>query len=226
MNISLRSIFRDAARAIRNRKYEFTDDGRLFLGETMGFIGGYFRHRYAAPILRPDARGILMPVRDAMGQILTAPFGTPCIEPNRLTKQGLIKLVNLLGGHVSSAALYIAPFSGNVTPQDDWTGADFTSNATEFTAYTGSNRLPWTTVAATSTPQIINTAALAAATMTLAAGGPHTIRGAGLIEGAAKSATTGALVVASRFDADLTGLAEGGKVAIEYGINATDEADV
>lgn len=206
MKTPLRSIFRDAARAIRNFKYERTDDGRIHVaGGVNALIGGYFRHRYAPP-----------------GE----PFGQVCIEPNRLVTQGLIKLVNLLGGHASSAALYIAPFSGNVTPQADWTGANFAANATEFTAYTSTNRLPWTTVAATTSPQIINTAALAAATLTLAAGGPYTIRGAGLIEGQVKGAVTGGLVVASRFDADLTGLVAGGKLALEYGISAVDEADV
>lgn len=206
MKTPLRSIFRDAARAIRNFKYEHTDDGRIHVaGGVNALIGGYFRHRYAPP-----------------GQ----PFGPVCIEPNRLVTEGLVKLVNLLGGHVSSAALYIAPFSGNVTPQADWTGANFTANATEFTSYVGANRLPWTTVAATASPQIINTAALAAATFTLSAGGPYTIRGAGLLEAPVKSAITGALIVASRFDADLTGLVAGGKLALEYGISAVDEADV
>src|SRR3546814_8018288 len=116
------------------------------------------------------------------------------------------KVVNLLGGHASGSALYIAPYTGDVVPQAGWTGTNFATNATEFTGYEGANRVPWTTVAATSTAQLINTATLAAATITLSTGGPYTIRGAGLIEGQAKSAATGSLIVASRFDADLTGL--------------------
>lgn len=203
--MNLPSIFKDAARAIRNFKHEFSGDGRIYVPDAHAFIGGFFRHRYAAP-----------------GQ----PFGLPCIEPNRIVTQGLVKLVNLLGGHNTAVPLYIAPFSGNVTPLASWTGANFTANATEFVAYDGgSNRLPWTTVAATTTPQIINTAALAAATLTLSTGGPYTIRGAALLEAQARSATTGALIVASRFDADLTGLVAGGKLAIEYGLSAVDEAD-
>lgn len=207
MKPTLRSIFRDAARATRNNKHEVVGDGRILIPSGGFFIGGFFRTRYAPP-----------------GQ----PFGSAMvtqIDPNRFVTQGLVKLVNLLGGHASSAPLYIAPFGGNVTPQADWTGANFAANATEFIGYDGANRMPWTTVAATSAAQLTNTAALAAATITLATGGPYTIRGAALIEGQAKSAGTGALIVASRFDADMTGLVAGGKVGLEYGISAVDESD-
>jgi hypothetical protein len=207
MNTPLRSIFRDAARAIRNNKHEVVGDGRIHVPSGGFFIGGFFRTRYAPP-----------------GEDF-GPAQITHINPNRFVTQGLIKLVNLLGGHASSAALYIAPFSGNVTPQADWTGANFTANATEFTSYSGANRVPWTTVAATSSAELINTAAVAAATITLSAGGPYTIRGAGLIEGQAKSAITGSLYVASRFDADMTGLAAGGKIGFEYGVSAVDESD-
>jgi len=198
------SIFTDAARALRNFKAELTGDGRIYVPDAHAFVGGFFRHRYAPPGM---------------------PFGPACIEPNRVVTEGLVKIVNLLGGHVTAVPLYIAPFSGNVTPQASWTGANFTANATEFTAYNEATRLPWTTVAATSSASLINTAALAAATLTLSSGGPYTVRGAGLLEASAKSATTLKLIVASRFAADLTGLVAGGKLALEYGISAVDEAD-
>ena len=199
-------IIRDALRAIRNENYDAIG-GRIHVPAGGFFIGGFFRTRYAPP-----------------GQAF-GPGMVTQVDPNRFTTEGLIKLVNLLGGHATSAALRIAPFSGDVTPQADWKAATFKDVATEFTDYEGSTRVPWTTVAATSSPQLINTAALAAATITLSAGGPYTIRGASLIEGANKEATTGALIVASRFDVDLAGLAGGGKVAFEYGISAVDEAD-
>ena len=65
--------------------------------------------------------------------------------------------------------------------------------------------------------------ALAAATLTLAAGGPYTIRGAALLTADGKSATTGLLLVAARFGADMTGLQAGSKLSFEYTLSALDE---
>lgn len=197
----------DAARAVRNHKHEVTDDGRIEIPGGF-FIGGMFTARYEAP-------------GGLVGQTVR---GTRCIYPNRVVSQGLTKLLNLLAGHASSAALYLAPFSGNVSPAAGWTGATWAGLATEFTNYTPSTRPPWTTVEAV-TPEISNAAALAAATITFSAGGPYTIRGCALAESATKGATTGALIAASRFDADLAGMVAGGKLALQYDLVAIDEGD-
>lgn len=198
------NVLNEASRLIRNHKYETTEDGRLVFQRGGFSLGGLFVGRYAPP---------------------DEEFGPPAVAFNRVVTQGLVKVLALLGGHASSAALYLAPFSGNVAPDAGWTGASFATDATEFTGYTSATRLPWTTVNPT-TPNLTNAAALAAATMTFSAGGPYTIRGAGLIESSVKGGATGNLIVAARFDNDLTGMTAGGKLALEYGIVALDESDV
>lgn len=197
------SIIKDVQRALRTHRYETTDAGLLHLSGSGMFIGGVFSARYAPP-----------------GE----DFGATVMGVNRVVKQGLVKLLGLLGGHVTSAPLYLAPFTGNVVPSADWTGASFAAAATEFTGYTSATRLPWTTVPP-ATPSITNTAALAAATLTFGSAGPYTIRGCAVLEGSGKGATTGQLIAASRFAADLTGMTAGGKLALEYALSAIDESD-
>lgn len=198
------AFFRDAFRAVRNHKHELAEDGSAYIPSARAFIGGVFGGRYAPP---------------------GAEFGPQFLSgANRVVGEGLTKLVNLLGGHTTSASLYLAPFSGNVAPAAGWTGATWAALATEFTAYTPATRVPWTTVAATA-GALTNTAALAAATITFSAGGPYTIRGCSLAESATKSATTGALIASSRFDADLTGMVAGGRLALQYDLAAIDEGD-
>lgn len=198
------SFIRDARRALRTNRHEVAEDGAIFIPGARAFIGGAFAHAYAPPGER---------------------FGPKTFEkPNRVVNEGLNRLLNLLGGHATSAALYLAAFTQNVTPAANWTGATWPGLATEFTAYAESTRLPWTTVQATA-QQLTNAAALAAATMTFNAGGPYTLRGAVLAEASAKGATTGILVAAARFGADLTGMTGGGKLALEYSLSALDESD-
>jgi len=199
-----RSAFmRDAARAVRNKKHEVTEGG-IYVPGARVFIGGAFSALYAPP-------GEGFGPRQLAG-------------PNRVVAQGLNRILNLLAGHASSVPLHLAPFSGNVAPADGWTGTNWAAAATEFTAYSAATRLPWTTVAATA-KELSNSAALAEATITFNEGGPYTIRGCALAEAPAKGATTGILVAASRFDADLSGMVGGGRLALQYDLVAIDEGD-
>lgn len=108
-------------------------------------------------------------------------------------------------------AFYIAPFSGNVTPQDSWTGANFTANATEFTNYVEATRVLWNkdAVAAGAISNTTNPA-----TFTVGVGG-GTIRGFALLESSAKSATTGILSAATRLATDKV-LEEGEEIRVRY----------
>lgn len=204
MNVQKGSLLAAAMGAVQQRRYEIDEERGLFLSREKLFVGGVFRGTYITP----------------EGEV-----GMSAVAPNRFVNQGLNKLLNLLGGHVTAAPLYLAPFTGDVSPAAGWTAANFNTNATEFTAYTPTTRPPWTTVASAA-QQLTNAAALAAATIEFNAGGPYTIRGMGLLEASAKGATTGALIVASRFADDLTGMMGGGKLALEYILNALDESDV
>lgn len=201
------NILKEAGRAVRDHKYEIDPDRGLHLPRARVYIGGMFTGRYAEPS--------------------SDKFGRQYISPNRVPAQGLNLILNLLGNHAAiPAGLYLAPFSGNVTPDDAWEADTFATDATELNAqYTSGTRLPWTTVAST-TKLLSNAAALAAATLTFAAGGPYTVRGCGLLTSSVKAGTAGSLIVASRFDADLTGMTAGGKLALQYDLGAIDEADV
>lgn len=187
----------DAVRAIRTHNYEMTENG-IYLPGAKAFVGGVFRHS----------------LND----------GPAVLDPNRIVTEGLVYLLNAaLGGQSQVSAFYLAPFSGNVTPAAGWTGANFTANSTEFTGYTPSTRMPWTTVPAV-TASIGNSAALVASTLTMTAG--SSLYGIGLLESQAKSAITGKLIAATRFGTPRTGLVIGDRLAIEYVMTATDEGDV
>lgn len=195
-----------AARAIQSLAYDLTDDGRIYLRREKAFVGGVFRHAHAP----------------AGGE-----FGPWAIDPNRLVTEGLVYLLNAaLAGQSQISQFHIAPFAGNVSPQAGWTGANFANQATEFTAYTNATRLPWNVTPAAGTAAVGNTAALAAATMTFAAGGPHTVYGLGLLEASAKNAATGPLIAATRFAAPRSNMQPGDRLALEYVINAKDESEV
>ena len=194
----------EVARAIRNFKYDVTGTG-VYIPSAKVSVGGVFRHAHAP----------------AGGE-----FGPWAVDPNRVVSQGLNHILNTaLGGASQVTAYSLAPFSGNVTPAANWTGANFTANSTEFTAYTAATRLPWTTTASTA-QSLGNTAGIADSTMTLNGTGPHNVYGVGLLQASAKSATTGVLVAATRFATPRTNMAPGDRLAIEYIIAAVDEADV
>lgn len=200
-----KALARDALRAIANRKAEFTESG-LYIPGTSLVAFGHFSAQYAAP-----------------GE----DFGPTTIGANRVVKEGLIHALNLIANHIAPVAHYLAPFVGDVAVSADWKGSTFAAAATEFTAYTSATRVPWNTVAATSTAQVSNAAALAAATITLNPGGPYTIRGLALVQGSGKASTTGGpMFSASRFADDLTGMTGGGKLALQYDLGAVDEGDI
>lgn len=199
-----KALARDALRAIANRKAEFTEAG-LYVPGTNMVAFGHFSARYAPP-----------------GE----DFGPVTIGANKVVKEGLIRALNLVANHISGAALYLAPFTGDVVVSADWKGSTFAAAATEFTAYTSATRLPWTTVQATTAAQIGNGAALAAATITFNPGGPYTIRGCALLTNSGKGSTTGELFAATRYADDLAGMTGGGKLALQYDLTAVDEGDI
>ena len=189
----------EAARSLRNGHFERTPNG-LYFPKAKVAVGGVLKHAH---------------YRD--GELLDV-----AVDPNLLVDEGLNYILNsALGGATQVPAYYIGPFSGNVSPAAGWTGANFAANATEFTAYTNSTRLPWTTVPSTA-KAIGNSAAIAAATATFSAGGPYNLFGIGLLQASAKSATTGVLIGAVRFASPRLNMAAGDKLAFEYVLSAAD----
>lgn len=193
----------DAARAIRNHKYELSPHG-IYVPGARAFIGGAFRTA-------------ICPAGGA--------FGPWQIDQNRVVKEGLIDILKVyFTGGAQQTAFYLAPYSGNVTPQDSWTAANFAANATEFEGYTSATRVQWTPTAPTTVASVGNSANIAASTLILNAAA--NLYGIAMIGGAnTKSATTGKLVAASPFETPRTNMAIGDKLAVEYVISAADEND-
>lgn len=191
-------VFRRMAR----HQYDVTDDGSIYLGRMNAVVGGAMGTAH----------------RPAGGE-----FGPWQIDHNKLPTEGLVYLVGVAAGVLPQITqFYIAPYAGNVSPAASWTGANFAANATEFTAYTASSRLPWNVTAPTTTPTVDNGAAIAAATLTFAAGGPYNLYGAAVLQAAAKSATTGNILMALRFSNPRLNMGAGDDLAFHYGLTLSD----
>ena len=190
----------EVARALRLHRYEKTESG-LYLNDSNVFVGGALKvHDY----------------RDDTDQFAA-------ISANTLLTQGLVHLLNQVfpptGGYGGAVtAWYIAPFSGDYTPDAGLTAADFPTTAEEFEDYSGANRLALTIAAAATTPSTGNTGNQAL--MTFTAGGD--IYGAAIVSAAGKSATTGKAFAAVRLDNPKLGMETGEKLGLEYVITAAD----
>jgi len=190
MNINA-ALRRDGHRALRNHKYE---------------IG---------------PRGILLP---AAGLFIAGHFETSIdqkpwhMHANIVPTEGLNNALSVwLDQGSQDSAHYIGLFTGNVTPAASWTAANVTANSTEFTAYDEATRQTWAK-ADPAAGVLSNNAS--PATFTMSTGGPFLIRGGFLVSASAKSATTGKLAAAARFDDDQT-LSTGSELKVKYVITAT-----
>lgn len=182
----------ELSRALRNRRFERMDDGRLLFPEAGLIAAGVFRTW----------------VNGAGEQI----------DPNILVLTGLDDILNVYFAQSSQrTAFYIAPFSGNVDPAPTLTAATFTATQTEFTNYTESTRVLWDKDAE-ATQSIANAGTPARFT---AGSGGGTVWGAAMGTASAKSATSGLLVCCAKFSASRV-LQTGDKLDIEYAITAAD----
>lgn len=190
-----RNVANELARDVRNHAYEVSESGVLFTRSRL-FIGGS------------------MMARGSNGE-------DSSIGPNTFTAEGLNYLLNAsLGGGAPITQFFLAPFSGNVTPNAGWTAATFPTTATEFTAYTNATRPQW--VEANADNQVIGNTA-SQAVFTFNAGGPHNLYGMALLSASAKGATSGILVAAMRFGAPRLNQIAGDRLAIEYTLSAVDD---
>ena len=143
--------------------------------------------------------------------------GGTAIAANMVPLEGITHILGVaLGQGAQKAAFYLAPFTAAITAVSTATGANFTANATEFTNYTEPNRVVWAEDGANA--GVIGNAA-SPAIFTIGAGG-GTIRGAGLLEAQAKSATTGVLVAYGRFPQDLP-MTQGSELRLTYTITGS-----
>lgn len=183
-------------RALRNHKWEATDDG-----------------------------GILFPEQKALAHChytLSVNGGPDEIDPNMLPIQGLTKMLGVMfGGETPITAWYLALFSGNVSVASSWTAANFAANATEITSttegYTNSTRPAFTPYAAASAASISNMdgSGNGKVVFTFATASSVTVRGCALLSTNTRGGTTGTLASASRLAADKT-MSNGESLAIGW----------
>lgn len=155
-------------KAMQQGNYEETADGVLFPGEGIK-AGGVFSY---------------------------AKRGEPEeFSPNLIVAEGLTYLLGAaLFGSAAASAWYLAIFGGNVTVLGSWTAGNFSSNATELTAYTPTSRPAWTPTAPSG--GIISSYSAKAS---FTANATITVRGAALLSSSVRGGTTGTLLAASRF---------------------------
>ena len=195
MSINLKKNAREIGRHLRNRKWEQTPGGILI-----------------------DRGGMNALMNGAFIDILNGE--DPQLSPNLVVDQGLIHVLNtVFAGAAQVTQWYIGLFSGNVTPQPNWTAANVVANATELTGYAPSTR-PGFTVAPVSAPSLGNTGS--EANFAFDASGPYIARGAFLISVSNKGSTTGVLMAATRFAADRAGLNSPDQLGVRYVLTAAD----
>ncbi len=140
-------------------------------------------------------------------------------EYNLLTTEGMTYLLDsALSGASPITAWYIALYAGAVTPTISLTAATFAATTTEITSgtegYTQSNRVAWSEGGA-SASAINNNAS--PATFTIATATTLSVNGIGILSAAAKGATTGKLLSASRFGSTKT-FDDGDEFGVKYGL--------
>jgi hypothetical protein len=192
----------EVARALRTHRYEKSDGG-ILLNDSRVFLGGAIK---------------CTDYRDHSSEVMA-------IDANTLLTEGLVNALNTLfppaGGYAQIPQWYIAPFSGNYTPDAALTAATFPGTATEFIAYANPTRHPLTIAAAATTPSTGNTGNQAL--LVFNAGGPYSIYGAAIVSQSGKGTTGGKAFACVRLATPKTGLVGGEKLGLEYVITAADE---
>lgn len=183
---------RELLRALRNRHYEKAENGLLFPRQHV-MVGGYFTTWVNE------------------GEQFD-------VDHNLVPSEGLVYLLNTgYKAGTPASALYLAPFSGNITPSGSITAANFTSTATEFTSYDETTRVQWQADAVSGT-SVANATTKAAFTMSTGVAS-QTLYGAGLLSASAKSSTSGSCLAATRFSSPKTGLNAGDVLNVQYTVS-------
>jgi hypothetical protein len=107
------------------------------------------------------------------------------LRPNLFVAEGLLYVLGVAFAQAAAAtAFYLAPFSGDVTPDSTLNASNFAVRMTEFTGYSETTRPAWAGVLG-GTPEIDNSASLATCTISVA---NSTVWGFGLGIGASGAA--------------------------------------
>jgi len=116
---------------------------------------------------------------------------------NMMPEQGRNHVLGvLLKGAAQTLTWYVAPYSGNYTPQDGDTAATFPGQAAEYTGYAEATRQAFTP-GTVSGGAVDNSGSVAIITSNQAT--QQTVRGASLVSASTKGSTSGILLSAVRF---------------------------
>jgi hypothetical protein len=194
MVTDMRNWISEFARAMRNHRYEKTENGVWFAAQKAGF-GGIFETSLDGSAWAPHKNTVTLPFLDQM-------------------------LSDWFNSGSPPTGFYIAPFTNNTSPSSALKAADFAGTQGEYTGYTQATRVAWVSNGASAAQTVSNSNAPAEFTIGAAA---TTIRGAGLLTASAKGATTGVLVAAALFDAGNT-LNPASTLKIKYSLSGAPSA--
>lgn len=163
---------------LRSHKWERTDTGGIYMPRAKVRFEGRYTHHVNG--------------REQESQT----------DHNLIPTEGLNHMLGVVLYSTSKISTwYLAPFSGNVTPGNSWTAANFTSTATEITSttdgYEEATRQAFVP-AAPSGGTITSTASKAEFTIAMSSGN-LTVYGVGLLSNSTRGSTSGVLISASRF---------------------------
>ena len=175
MVTDMRNWKAEFARALRNFRYDRTENGVWFPAQKAGF-GGIFETSVDGSAWVPNKNTVTLQFLDQM-------------------------LGDWFNSGSPPTGFYIAPFTNNTAPSSALTAATFAGTQGEYTGYTQATRVEWVSNGASAAQTVSNSNAPAEFTIGSAA---TTIRGAGLLTASAKGAGTGVLVAAALFDAGNT----------------------
>lgn len=190
---------RELGRQLREFKFEVGDKGELLFQGSGLQLGGIFSFEN---LTRGD--GVVYAY-------------------NRVVLQGRNHILDvILGNAAKIATWHIAPFAGNVTPQDNLTAATFASTTTEFVFYEEVARQAFTE-SGTATGGVLGNLSDRAEIVVGGGGSPQdTIHGLGILSASGKGSTSGVLLSAARLPSARTNLQVGDNLALGYQLTLTD----
>lgn len=137
------------------------------------------------------------------------------VANNILPTQGIHFVLDLLLHSQAKVSWFIAPFaSPSATPSLGWTGNNFATESTEFTAYDEAGRVP--VVCEVAAGGLINNFADSPKITVSTAPAQTTIAGMGVLSQAGKGTQGGFLLSAVKFPTARTGLIAGDRIALEF----------
>lgn len=197
-----RRLAEEIAKAVRNFRYERTDDGRIYMPRGNLFVGGAFTNREGT----------------AAGA-----YGPMALDGNIFVDQGINYLLNAaLLGQAQETAFYVALFANNYVPVSGLTGANFNAQANEFTDYVSATRPAWAIGTDPTTTKTVTNVGDEAEFVYAAAGGPYQIYGAAVLTGSIKEGGADKMLAAARFAAPRTNQVAGDRLAVGYALAGQD----